>query len=215
MIGIVVLWGIMTAMTDCIWEEAIMDTDFAFKLEKVKQFNAIETYIPQLVNTLYIHRYVYENEILVPLRTKEQINKLIDQKRAVIVEAETLKLEDPLLAKIYQQTIYHLETVEEETKQYGKNWGEIVSIAYARAKGIPFIFSDESKLQELLDNEVNSEKEDDLLVIRLRDFILAMKEKGLKRKEAYIIWCAAHQENKGQLEWAKKIFKEELWAIKS
>lgn len=41
--------------------------------------------------------------------------------------------------------------------------GEIVSVAYARAKGIPFIFSDESKLQELLDNEVNSGTDDDLI----------------------------------------------------
>lgn len=67
----ILLWGIMTGMIDWIWEEAMLDTDFALKLEKVQRFNAIEQYIPQLINNLYIYRYVYDNEILIPKRTKK------------------------------------------------------------------------------------------------------------------------------------------------
>lgn len=203
----------MTGMTECIWKEAILDTDFALKLEKAKQFNAIEEYIPRLVHKLFVHQYVYENEILVPKRTKEQINYLVNQGRAVIVDAQSLKIENPLAAKIYQQTITHLEKVAPETRYKGKNWGETVSIAYARATVIPFIISDESELQLLLDEEVNSDSETDLFVIRLRDFIIGMKDMGLKRKEAYIIWCAAHQGNKRIIEWVKREFKEELWPV--
>lgn len=57
----IVSWGTMTGMIDWIWEKAILDADFAIKLEKVQKFKAIEKYIPQLVNKLYIHRYVYNN----------------------------------------------------------------------------------------------------------------------------------------------------------
>jgi hypothetical protein len=213
MIGIV-LWGITTGMTDWIWEEAILDTDFALKLEKVRKFNAIEKYIPQLVKKLYIHRYVYDNEILMPKRTKDQIDKLLDNDNAIIVDAEALR-HDAYKSMIYHQTIQHLEKVDPETRPNGKNWGEIVSTAYAFASGIPFILSDERDLQELLNDELNSGTDKDILVIRLKDFIVGMKEKGLSRKEAYAMWCFAHQDerDKAKMDWAKNVFQKDIWSL--
>ncbi|OXS56542.1 hypothetical protein B1A99_19630 [Cohnella sp. CIP 111063] len=201
-------------MTDWIWEEAILDTDFALKLEKVKKFNAIEKYIPLLVKKLYIHRYVYENEILMPKRTKDQIDKLVESDRAVIVDAESLHY-DAYKSLIYQQTIQHLEKVDPETRENGKNWGETVSVAFAFASGIPFILSDERELQELLNKELNSGTDKDILVIRLRDFIEAMKERGLSRKEAYAMWCFAHQDerDKAKMERAKSVFQNDIWCL--
>ncbi|UZH06064.1 hypothetical protein [Heyndrickxia coagulans] len=110
-----------------------------------------------------------------------------------------------------------LEHADSETKWHGKNWGETVSIAYAFAKQIPFILSDESNLQSLLDQYLNSGGEKDIFVIRLRDFITGLKEKGADRKEAFGIWCQAYadQKNPNRLEWAKRFFKEQLWPIKS
>ncbi|WP_128658931.1 hypothetical protein [Paenibacillus sp. 598K] len=210
----IVSWGITTGMTDWIWEEAILDTDFALKLEKVQKFNAIEKYIPLLVKKLYIHRYVYENEILMPKRTKDQIDKLIEDERAVIVDAEDLRY-DAYKSLIYQQTIQHLELVDPETRVNGKNWGETVSVAFAFASGIPFILSDERELQELLNNELNSGTDKDILVIRLRDFIEAMKKKGLSRKEAYAMWCFAHQDERDRekMERAKSVFQNDIWCL--
>lgn len=201
-------------MTDWIWEKAILDADFAIKLEKVQKFKAIEKYIPQLVNKLYIHRYVYNNEILMPKRTKAQIDKLIEDGNAVIVGAEVLQI-DAHKSMIYQQTIQHLEKVDPETKANGKNWGEIVSVAYAFASGIPFILSDERELQDLLDDELNSGTDKDIHVIRLKDFIVGMKEKGLSRKEAYAIWCFAHldERDKTKLERAKLVFQKDIWPL--
>lgn len=211
----IALWGIMTGMIDWLWEEAMLDTDFALKLEKVQRFNAIEQYIPQLINNLYIHRYVYDNEILIPKRTKKQIDTLIAQGHARIVDAETLRNEDPRKAIIYQQTILHLEGSDPVTRPNGKNWGEIVSIAYAFATGIYYILSDERDLQQMLDYELNSGTARDIHVIRLRNFILGMKEKGLSRKEAYAIWCYAHQDDrdKAKMEWAKSTFRDDIWPI--
>lgn len=149
-----------------------------------------------------------------PKRTKDQIDKLIETERAVIVDAESLR-HDAHKLLIYQQTIQHLERVDPETTANGKNWGETVSVAFAFASGIPFILSDERELQELLNDELNMGTDKDITVIRLRNFIEAMKEKGLSRKEAYAIWCFAHQDgrDKTKMERAKNDFQKDIWCL--
>ncbi|MGG1618818.1 hypothetical protein ACIFQM_07500 [Paenibacillus sp. NRS-1782] len=96
-----------------------------------------------------------------------------------------------------------------------KTGGEIVSTAYAFASGIPYILSDERELQELLDKELNSGTDKDIIVVRLRDFIVGMKEKGLSRKEAYAMWCFAHQDerDKTKMEKAKIAFQNDIWCL--
>lgn len=201
-------------MTDWIWEEAMLDADFALKLEKIQRFNAIEKYIPLLVKKLYIHRYVYENEILMPKRTKDQIAKLIELDKAFIVDANSLR-HDTYQSLIYIQTIQQLEKMDPETRINGKNWGETVTIAFAFAKGIPFILSDERELQELINHQLNSGTCTDITVIRLRRFVEGMKERGLSRKEAYAIWCFAHSDerDKAKLDKAKRAFQNDIWRL--
>ncbi|WP_133581674.1 hypothetical protein [Aureibacillus halotolerans] len=194
-------------MNEWIWKEAMLDTDFALKLGEVNKFTALEAYIPKMIQKLYIHRYVYENEILVPRSTKDQIDNLISLDQAQIVDAETL-LYNSSRAFIYQQTIHQLEKTDSLTRPEGKNWGEVISIAYAFASGIPFLLSDESDLQALLDDELNSGTDKDIQVVRLGDFIMGMKDKGFPRKDAYLIWCCAHRHH---IEWAKNIFHKDMW----
>lgn len=200
----------MSETDEYLWEKAMLDTDFALKMEKVNKINAIEKYIPKLVGHLYIHHYVYNNEILVPKRVKTQIDQLVSIGRATIVDAEKIKQEDPVSAMLYQQSIHLLETRDPITRENGKNWGETVSAAYAHIKGISYILSDERGLQELLDESINSGSEGDIQVLRVCDFILGMKEKNLPRKDAWAIWCCAYSEN---MQWAKEIFKKELWPL--
>ena len=84
-----------------------------------------------------------------------------------------------------------------ETRQDGKNWGEILSLSYAKAIGIPYILSDESKLQEVInlvlnlgDDEVSNP--DDIKVLRISDFIMLMKSSGnFPRKFAKATWVAS------------------------
>ncbi|WP_186579791.1 hypothetical protein [Aquibacillus kalidii] len=188
----------------------MLDTDFAIKLEKIQKINAIEQYIPKLVGKLSIHQYIYDNEILTPKRIKEQLNNLISQNKAVIVNTVFLK-DDPIKTKIYRDTINHIENVDQETRINGKNWGETVTLAYAFTQGISVVLSDETDLQAMIDNELNSGDENDIKVIRLRDFILGMKQLELSRKDAYQIWCLSHK--KGLLDWAKRTFQEDLWPL--
>ncbi|GLB61874.1 hypothetical protein [Cytobacillus sp. NCCP-133] len=66
-------------MTDYKWDRVIIDADFAIKMNKSTDVHAIQDYIPLFVGMLSIHEHVYENEILVPKRTRDQVDVLIKQ----------------------------------------------------------------------------------------------------------------------------------------
>jgi hypothetical protein len=42
-----------------------------------------------------------------------------------------------------------------------------------------------------------------------------MKERGLSRKEAYAMWCFAHQDerDKAKMERAKSVFQNDIWCL--
>jgi hypothetical protein len=47
-------------MTEYKWDKAIIDTDFALKMNNLRGCNAIVEYLSAFVEKLYIHEYVYE-----------------------------------------------------------------------------------------------------------------------------------------------------------
>lgn len=196
-------------MTDFKWDSAIIDTDFTFKMNNIRDVNAIEEYVPLFVGKLYIHEYVYQNEILTPKRAREQIDNLIANGKAEIVSIADF--DDDFSKLVYTEIIGLMKRADPQTVEKGKNWGETVSIAYAKAKGLHYFFSDERDLQNLLDEHINSGNNEDIKTIRVIDFIFAMKEARYKRKAAYRLWMAAHGQN--NLEWAKEKFREDIWPL--
>ena len=76
--------------------DAIIDADIAIKLGRFEKVKVIEKYIPRLVGVLYIHRHVYDKEIQEPSIAKEQIDTLIKNGHAIIVDVNTLNQEDPV-----------------------------------------------------------------------------------------------------------------------
>lgn len=58
-------------------QAAIIDADFAFKIGKYESQDLIVEILPKLVDRLYVHKHVYDNEILTPKRVKDQLDKLI------------------------------------------------------------------------------------------------------------------------------------------
>lgn len=72
------------------WEYALLDADFSLKLGKLEGINAIEDYVGELVGKLYIHRHIYEAEILTPRSVKLQIDALVSKGKAEIVDLSTL-----------------------------------------------------------------------------------------------------------------------------
>ncbi len=196
--------------------DAIIDADIAIKLGRFEKVKVIEEYTPRLAGVLYIHRHVYEKEIQEPSIVKEQIDTLIRNGHAIIVDINTLNQEDPMKTTIYESTISLLRQNLEDTVEGRKNWGEIVSIAYAKAKGITAFLSDESGLQALVDEHLNIGTSDmpspyDIKIIRVRDFILWLKDEGEKRKLAKFIWLGCG--DRSELERRKKYFDEIIWPI--
>src|SRR5690554_8058072 len=126
------LWRIIMEMTEYKWDKAIIDTDFALKMNNLRDCNAIVEYLSAFVEKLYIHEYVYENEILTPKRTKDQINELVEQGKAEIVNISYFD-RDEYSKMIYKDTINLLKTADPDTIERRKNWGETLSIAFAKA----------------------------------------------------------------------------------
>lgn len=196
------------------WEKALLDADFSFKLGQFANMNVIEDYIGELVGTIYMHRHIYEREILTPRSVKEQIDRLIAKGKAEIVDLSTLS--SPLEKSLYHETVTLLKSADADTKELGKNWGETVSLAYAKVRGIPYFLSDEKSLQAIADEYLNTDVEHSITIIRLKDFILALKELGYKRKECQLIWLVANFDparKEQSREWAKKVFNKELWPL--
>lgn len=73
------------------WEMALLDADFSFKLGQLKNMNIFEDYVGVLVGKIYIHRHIYEQEILTPRSVKEQINRLIETGKAEVIDLSTLQ----------------------------------------------------------------------------------------------------------------------------
>lgn len=177
-------------------KNAILDSDFALRLGNVKFTRALEEIIPITIETLYIHEYVFSKEILYPQTVKEQLKSLVNRGNSLIVNRETILNECPERVVTYDNTIKLLRDHIKDTRSNGKNWGEILSLSYAKVMGVSYILSDESKLQGVIDLVLNLGDEeianlDNIKVLRLSDFIKIMKCSGnFQRKFAKATWVA-------------------------
>jgi len=123
-------------------ETAIIDANFALILGGIKKYKILEELIPQCTGILFIHEHVYRNEILIPPEVKDQINNLVRKRQAVVVDRKYVRKESPGAELIYD-AVQDLLSVNLKDKQVGhKNWGEVVSIAFAKAMGVKYILSD-------------------------------------------------------------------------
>lgn len=143
-----------------------MDADFAIKLGRIRKYKVIEELLPIYVETLLIHEYVYSNEILTPKSTKEQIDKLIVNDRAEIVNVDTISKLGPTSLILYENTIEKLRK-EKKTRESGNHWGEIVSIAFAQTANIPYFLSDESDQQAFINHNFSTP----IQVVRIENLV--------------------------------------------
>lgn len=183
-------------MDDKLIKNAILDSDFAFRLGSIKFAPILEQVIPTLIETLVIHEYVFSKEILYPQLVRQQLKTLINSEKAVLVNRETILNSCPERLITYDNTQKLLRDYMKGTHQNGKNWGEILSLSYAKTMRIPYILSDESELQEVVDSVLNLGDEevsnpDDIKVLRISDFIKLMRASGdIKRNFAKATWAA-------------------------
>jgi hypothetical protein len=87
-----------------------------------------------------------------------------------------------------------------------KNKGEMCSLAYAKATGIPVFGTDEMDLQPIIDKQLNTGI-DDITCIRFVDIITMAKngEISVPRKVAKALWMVAGKK--------KEHFDNEIWPV--
>jgi len=178
------------------YQAAILDADFAIKVGTTEVINVIGDLLPQFCEKLYVHRHVFENEILFPPLVKQRLQALIDCGFAEVVDRAAIEQSaGSLSVSVYDNTVEMLRTADAETKMGGKNWGEVVSLALAKALSLPVFLSDEAGAQTLIDDHLNlgdeSDDERNIRVVRIRDFVVWMRDNGLSRKQGRVLWIAA------------------------
>ena len=83
------------------YEKVILDTDICIKIGNYEKVKFLEMLIPKIVEKAYMHKYVYENELLTPKNAKVQIDNLIKCGTIEILDEDKL---DKLEKLIYDQT---------------------------------------------------------------------------------------------------------------
>ena len=180
------------------YNAAILDADFAIKVGKTEVINVIGDLLPKFCGKLYVHRHVFENEILFPSLVKQRINGLLSANLAEVVDRESVEQRGgPLALEVYDATVEMLRNADEKTEENGKNWGEVVSLALAKALNFPVFLSDETGAQLLADEYLNlrekQEDEKNIRVVRIEDFVLWMRDNGLARKQGKVLWRVAEK----------------------
>lgn len=168
-----------------------MDADFCIKVGRFEGLLLLQEVIPVIAQKAYIHKYVYEDKILMPRSAKQQVKRLIDSGQAELIDESSFSSAEQV---IFTATRDSLKRAMIGTVERGKNWGEALSLACAKTLGITVFMSDEGGLQGIINRLLNTGNEYDIQIFRIVDLIEWIKshpEVGITRRTAKIIWIAA------------------------
>lgn len=177
------------------YAKIILDTDICIKIGNYETVKFIEMIIPKIAEKTYMHKYVYEDELLTPKNARVQIDNLIKDGIIEILDEENLGF---INKRIYEDTKSKLKKYMIGTKEKGKNWGEVVSISMAKTLNIPYFASDEGDIQPIIDTHLNTGTEYDIRVIRIEHIVKWIKENrdcGINRKTAKALWRSSGKDN--------------------
>jgi len=165
-----------------------------FKLGRYQRENILGLILPSMTEKAFIHKYVWEHEILQPAIIRERLQELMDLKVVLILNESDLTGIDRF---VYEETVRLLSEVMIGHSNPRKNLGEVLTLAMAYTKGIPILLSDERKLQVIVDAKLNKGSDSDIRIIRLQQVVQWVKdhpECGVDRKTAKKIWCGSCDE---------------------
>lgn len=192
------------------FEKVIVDADICIHLAKYGKVNAIRCILGNIAEKVYIHEYILDVELL--SNTSAGKIREMEKEGRIQVLSPLLHLSDVEKAN-YEATCEMLAdavgvSMDEERCRHK---GEVVSIAIAKALGIPVFLSNERGLQKEIDECINTGM-DDIQVFRIRDVILWIRENPecrLTRKDAKYIWLLSF--DKLKCDFYKKEFDKILW----
>lgn len=189
-------------------EKIIVDADFCLKLGGSEKHHFLCEVLPLIASEIYMHSHAY-GEVLYPPSAKKQLSDLISSGNVKLVDQSTLSAVDRV---VYDMSYSALEQTMIDPRKPNKNKGEVCSLAYAKATGIPIFATDESSLQEIIDAKLNTGISD-IHCLRIRNVIEMIKdgEIDLPRKYAKALWRISY--NSDNVQNANDIFDKEIWPL--
>lgn len=182
----------------------IIDADMCIKLGGSTRYRFLYDLLPLIGREIYIHSHAY-GEVMVPQSAVEQLRALISESKVSIVSEETL---EPAAYAVYKGTYKLLADVMISPSKPDKNKGEVCSLAYAKATGIPVFATDEMNLQPIVDRLLNTGI-DDIHCLRITDIVhkAYTGELDLPRKYCKALWVIAGK--------SKEIFDKDIWPLQT
>jgi hypothetical protein len=189
-----------------IYDKIIIDSDICMKLGNFTRVpDALYNIIQGITNSAYVHEYVYKEEMIIKI---EQLERLIEEGFVRIINPK-VDFSLPLQETMYTESLEILfdEIVGIKLPSYprGEHYGEVYSLAAAKALGIPIFMSDESSLNQVIKRVLNTGI-DDISVARLKDIILWIHDNGFSRSDAKAIYIG--NSSKEYMEANKKWFAQ-------
>lgn len=170
----------------------IIDADFCIKVGGSPKYPYLEKVLAEVAEKVYVHKYVYEEEILTPASAKAQLDELKKHGILEVINEDGLSEN---AREVYDGTYNMLARVMLNPNEPRKNQGEVCSLSMAKAKAIPYFVTDEKDLQPIIDEKLNNGIEDgDIQCIRIEDIIVKIKNneiQGFSRKAAKVLWMLA------------------------
>jgi hypothetical protein len=183
-------------------DKMIVDADMCIKLGGSPKHHFLHDILPLVSNKIYMHTHAY-GEVMMPSSAVSQLKELVSEGKVVLVNESNLDNAD---RAVYDASYKNLEKVMIDPKRPNKNKGEVCSLAYAKATGIPVFATDEIDLQPIIDTQLNTGI-DDITCLRIIDIIKKAKdgEIDVPRKV-----CKALCVISGK---SKETFDNELWPV--
>lgn len=180
-------------------EKMIVDVDLCIKLGGNNKYRYLHDILPLVAKKIYMHTHVY-GEVMMPPSAVNQLRELVSEGKVELVSENNLEKKDRV---IYDAAYKNLEKVMIDPRSPNKNKGEVCSLAYAKATGIPVFATDEKNLQPIIDSQLNTGM-DDITCIRIVDIIEKAHggEVEISRKLCKALWVISGKK--------KEIFDQEI-----
>lgn len=183
-------------------EKMIVDADLCIKLGGSSKYKYLYDILPLVSKRIYMHTQAH-SEVMMPAASVSQLRALVSEGKVILVNESGL---DRMDRAIYDASYKNLKKVMIDPHKPNKNKGEVCSLAYAKAVGIPVFATDEMNLQPIINTQLNVGI-DDITCLRIVDIIKMAKEGevNISRKVAKALWLVAGKK--------KETFDTDIWPI--
>lgn len=182
----------------------IVDADLCIKLGGSSKYSFLYDILPLVSSKIYMHTHTH-GEVRMPPSAVNQLQKLINEGKIELVNESGLPTQDRV---IFDAAYRNLAAVMIDPLFPNKNKGEVCSLAYAKATGIPIFATDEKYLQPIIDSQLNTGI-DDITCIRIVDIVEKAHagEIEVSRKLCKVLWVVAGND--------KKEFDNKIWPLET